>query len=71
MADNAWEALKLDFEFYADYDEESAAYGVFGIETGFCYASYSDSEKAKSKADAMTATKQYDLALSESFKKLS
>ena len=28
--------------FYAEYDEESGMYGVFGSESGFCYSTHAD-----------------------------
>jgi len=32
---------------YADFDEESACWGVFGQESGFCYELYSSEEEAQ------------------------
>jgi hypothetical protein len=38
-------------QFYADYDEESCAYCVFGTESGFAYASYATQEEAEMDAE--------------------
>ena len=37
-------------EVYTDQDEDSGAYGVFGIDTGHCYASFMDGKEAEEKA---------------------
>lgn len=50
---NKLEALRSDpnEEVYADEDESSGVFGVFGLSTGFCYATYADMGNAESKAD--------------------
>jgi hypothetical protein len=45
-------------EFYEDFDEESGLWCVFGSETGHAYASYSDEEEARSKAEEMNSRKR-------------
>lgn len=47
---NGAEAEKLDAKGYkyVDFDEESACYGIFGSESGFCYESYMDEHDANS-----------------------
>lgn len=32
---------------YVDFDEETACYGIFGTESGFCYGLYFSEEEAK------------------------
>jgi len=48
-------ALRLDKKgsFYADLDEESDCYGVFGSESTFCYELVADKQTAKDLADKM------------------
>lgn len=45
------EAFKIDKEFYAELDEGSGFYCVFGDESGFAYESYADEQEAKGAAD--------------------
>ena len=49
------DALKLDNNgsFYTDYDEDSACYGVFGTESGFCYALETEDNIAEEIANKM------------------
>lgn len=42
-------------EYYADYDEDTAFYCVFGTEDGKAYASYAAECQARSKAEEMNA----------------
>jgi|WetSurSiteA1Bulk_404760.scaffolds.fasta_scaffold220231_1 hypothetical protein len=32
---------------YVDWDEDTQSYGIFGEESGHCYATYSDKDVAK------------------------
>lgn len=45
-------ARKLDEKgtFYVDWDDVSGAHGVFGTESGFCYATFSDKDEAEVEA---------------------
>lgn len=45
------EAFKIDKEFYAELDEESGFYCVFGDESGFAYESYASEQEAKEAAE--------------------
>lgn len=57
---NRQEAYIIDSktgEFYAEWDDASGGYGVFGTETGFCYTLRSDMEQAKGAAEAMNRQK--------------
>lgn len=56
---NGWKAAELDKKgwFYAEYDEEHAMHGVFGSESGHCYASFSGEDEAKKHADEMNDAK--------------
>lgn len=31
---------------WVDYDEETACWGIFGLDSGFCYALYSSEDEA-------------------------
>ncbi len=42
---------KKDDDFYAEYDEETGLYCVFGNNTGFAYASYADKGEAQEHAN--------------------
>lgn len=48
---NGAEAIKIDFEFYSELDEESELYCVFGSDSGFAYASYASEEEAERDAN--------------------
>jgi len=50
---NRTEAFKLDDDFYSEYDEEVEAYGVFGNQSGFCYATFSDDFNAEEEAEKL------------------
>ena len=52
---NRTEAIQKDKvgSFYADFDEESGMWCVFGTESGFAYYSYADKESADERAEAM------------------
>lgn len=39
-----------DQQYYADYDEDTACYGVFGYPSGFCYELHADKITAQEKA---------------------
>ncbi len=54
---NAGEAFQKDKrgDFYADWDDEAGAYGVFGTESGFCYATFSDKGDAEDQAVRLRA----------------
>lgn len=54
----AGEALKQDEEFYAEYDDITNDYGVFGVTSGFCYSTWSDLETAEKRARRMNLAKQ-------------
>ena len=47
-----WEAAELDKNgtLYAEYDDDVAGYGVFGSESGHCYASFTDKDEAEKYA---------------------
>lgn len=51
---NGREAIQKDKAdgFYAEFDEEHSDWGVFGLNTGFCYL-LSDEQSCKDKADEM------------------
>ena len=40
-------------EAYAEWDEEFEWYGVFGVDSGFCYASFGSKEEAEKYAENM------------------
>lgn len=42
-----------DTEYYADFDEGTGLYCVFGDETGHAYASYASPEEAEREAKRM------------------
>ena len=42
-----------DRDFYAEWDEDTQLYGVFGTESGFCYATYSNPSEAEETAKQM------------------
>jgi hypothetical protein len=42
-----------DSVYYPEFDAKSGSYGVFGAESGFCYASFSDESDAKIEAGRM------------------
>jgi hypothetical protein len=47
---NAHDAEKLDKgSKYVDFDEDTGMHGVFGTESGFCYALCMSEEEANSK----------------------
>lgn len=46
------EAQATDKDFYAEY--HFGMWGVFGTESGFCYATYMDEQEAKDRADLKT-----------------
>lgn len=48
------EALALDSSFYAEYDHDVGAWGVFGDESGFCYETPASREEAERIALEMT-----------------
>jgi hypothetical protein len=52
---NGREAIKLDREFedpfYAELDEDTNLYCVFGVQSGFAYASYADMTEAEREAN--------------------
>ena len=56
------EAYAKDTGFYVDFDEDwcdgSDFWGVYGVDTGFQYASYLDHSEAIKKADEMTTIKK-------------
>jgi hypothetical protein len=41
--------------YYVDFDEESGCWGVFGSESGFCYATFTDWDEAKKHSRDMEA----------------
>jgi len=45
---NKYKAVKMDKkgELYVEYDSEIEAFGVFGTESGFCYASFTSKKEA-------------------------
>ena len=45
-------------EVYADIDSDSGFYGVFGADTGHCYASFADQKEAEEKASDINKTKE-------------
>jgi len=57
MAVTYEKALALDTKgsFYADLDEDSGFWGVFGTESGFCYRLVSDESAAKVEAEKLSA----------------
>lgn len=52
---SAFETIERDkpFGFYADFDNETNYYGVFGSETGFCYHLFNSELDAKIEANRM------------------
>ena len=51
---NKIQATKIDKHFYPDEEsEDSGIYGVFGLESGFCYALYSSFDEANEHADEL------------------
>jgi hypothetical protein len=59
---NRLEAFKMDRNtqgaFYAELDEDSGLFCVFGVESGFAYASYADEGEAQQKAIDMNLERQ-------------
>jgi hypothetical protein len=53
---NRTEAYRKDRkgDFYVDMDEKTGAWGVFGSETGFCYATFSDLKEAERYVNNLT-----------------
>jgi hypothetical protein len=45
-----------DDAFYADWDEDTALFCVFGNESGRAYSSYAGMEQAEARVEAMTET---------------
>jgi len=52
------EAIQVDEEFYADYDDQTNDYGVFGVTSGFCYSTWTDLDEAEKRARRMSAEKK-------------
>ena len=47
---NRGRAVKLDKgSKYVSFDEETDCYGIFGTESGFCYALYASRDEASDK----------------------
>ena len=38
-------------DVYPDHDEDSGFYGVFGVNSGHCYAGFADEKEAEKKAN--------------------
>lgn len=55
---NGFEARKIDVSFYHELDEETGDFCVFGDESGFAYASYSNEPEAKAKAEEMNLERE-------------
>lgn len=53
-------AYAKDQAFWADLDTETDLFGVFGTETGFCYATYASQNEARHHAEDMTRLKNPD-----------
>ena len=51
------ESWKKDFSFYAEYDEDTAFWCVFGTETGFCYGTYCGEAEASVEASRLDSIK--------------
>jgi len=41
---------KYDEEVWVDFDEETSCWGVFGVDSGFCYSCWADEQTAEDKA---------------------
>lgn len=56
---NKSQSLVIDwkFEFYADHDEDSNMFGVFGASTGFCY--FLDGDKGVAEKEAKRMNEDY------------
>lgn len=52
------EAYKLDTEFYAELDEETGDFCVFGDNSGFAYRSCASLPEAEKEADEMNERKR-------------
>lgn len=52
---NRTDALKLDEEgeFFEEWDPDTGLYCVFGTESDFCYATFSDEGDARKRAGTM------------------
>jgi len=49
-------------EVYSDYDDENYLYGVFGVDSGFCYSStWADEEQAEQAAQEMNEKRKLNL----------
>jgi len=56
MTMTSTKALEIDKKhgtFYADWDDESGSWCVFGSESGFAYASYGSEDEALDESDRM------------------
>ncbi len=43
---DGWQASKIDTDYYADYDDTTESWGVFGNNSGFCYSNPSNEIEA-------------------------
>jgi hypothetical protein len=46
----------LEGEVYADWDDDEESYGVFGTESGFCYALVCDEDEAEEIAQKINTS---------------
>jgi hypothetical protein len=54
---NRSEAITIDTSFYAELDEETGDFCVFGDNSGFAYASFASFPQAQESADEMNEEK--------------
>jgi hypothetical protein len=52
-------------EYYADYDEDSACWGIFHTDGPFCYALYAAEQEAEESAEKLNEDARYAKQLAE------